>query len=69
MKEPFAFRTSGKGGALAIHVNEIVCGDEEDIIELRQENTITEIQFMLLLKLYLGNVHRSPSRKPNNCNI
>ena len=72
-------RSSGKGGGLAIYVNTRVCADEENIKEFdpnpEPENSCGEFQFVKILNcknynktIVLGNIYRSPSRKPDAFN-
>lgn len=77
IQEPI--RKSGKGGGLAIYVNKRVCDDEDCIKTFNPnpepENTSGEFQFIKITKckgsgktVVLGNVYRSPSRKPEAFN-
>ena len=72
-------RSSGKGGGLAIYVNTRVCDNAEDIKPFDPnpdpENTSGEFQFIKLLNcknnkrtVVVGNIYRSPSRKPEAFN-
>ena len=72
-------RSSGKGGGLAIYVNTRVFADEENIKEFdpnpEPENSCGEFQFVKILNcknynktIVLGNIYRSPSRKPDAFN-
>ena len=72
-------RTSGKGGGLIIYINGRVCEKEniESICPYNEpRNTSGEFQFVKIKKckglqktVILGNVYRSPSKKPANFNI
>ena len=73
------FSSSGKGGGLAIYVNTRVCADEENIKEFdpnpEPENSCGEFQSVKILNcknynktIVLGNIYRSPSRKPDAFN-
>ena len=74
LQEPI--RASGRGGGLAIYVNKRVCDDEDDIKTFNPNpeplNTAGEFQFIKIKNcktsrktIIIGNVYRSPSRKPD----
>ncbi len=72
-------RASGRGGGLAIYVNKRVCDDtniESLDINPEPENTSGEFQFIKIKEckgtqksVVIGNVYRSPSRKPDSFNL
>ena len=71
LKAPF--RSSGKGGGLAIYVNTRVFADEENIKEFdpnpEPENSCGEFQFVKILNCKNYNIlYRSPLRKPDAFN-
>ena len=67
-------RSSNRGGGLATYVNKRVCeSDDVNVIDLKFETSPTDGEFLLIqiskcknLKksIIVGNVYRSPSRKP-----
>ena len=71
-------RPSGRGGGLAIYVNKRVCDDtniESLNINPEPENTSGEFQFIKIKEckgtnktVIIGNVYRSPKRKPDSFN-
>ena len=72
-------RSTGKGGGLAIYVNKRVCNDADNIMPFspcsEPQNSCGEFQFVKLQEckghrktVILGNVYRSPSKRPEKFN-